>query len=88
MSGKLISTGLLTNKGLNQLSIDSFLNKKIKALTIHIIPLSIDSKFTIITTIGWGFKAILPMIINPSLIHVAIQLNIENSNLILIIEYG
>ena len=42
MSGSYISTGLLTINGLNQLSIDEYLNKNIKGLTIHVIPLSMN----------------------------------------------
>ena len=41
MSGIFVSTGLKTNKGVKSLTIDDYLNKRIRALTIHVLPLSI-----------------------------------------------
>lgn len=88
MSGKLTSSGLLTNKGLKELNINGYLNSSIKDLSIHVIPLSTDPKFSKLQMIGTYAKMFIPMIINPSLTHVAIQLNLDNSNDVLIIEYG
>ena len=48
MSGSIISTGILTNKGANQLDIEQIMDQIIKDITIQIIPLSSDNnvKFT------------------------------------------
>ncbi len=88
MSGKLISTGLSTNGGLKLLDINEYLNQKIKDLTIHVIPLSTNDHFRRFQYAAIFFKMFTPMVINPSLTHVAIQLNLEHSGDILIIEYG
>ena len=88
MSGKFISTGLLTNKGLKQLDINPYLNQKIKDIVIHIIPLSTNVHFLRLQLVGGILKWIISMVFNPSLTHIAIQLNLENSNDILLIEYG
>ncbi len=45
MSGKSNSPGLSTNKDLKQLEINPYLNKKIKDITIQVIPLSINDNF-------------------------------------------
>ena len=88
MSGKFTSSGLLTNKGLKELNINGYLNSSIKDLSIHVIPLSTNPTFSKFQIIGTYAKMFIPMIINPSLTHVAIQLNLDNSNDVLIIEYG
>ena len=88
MSGSYISTGLLTNNGLNQLSIDKYLNKNIKGLTIHVIPLFTNKIFLNTQIILRFLKFFVPLIYNPSLSHIAIQLDLENSEDVLIIEYG
>ena len=89
MSGQFISSGHLTNNGLKELNINDYLNSKIKDISIHVIPLSIGKTFSTFQMIGSYIKIFTPMIINPiSLTHVAIQLNLENSEDILIIEYG
>ena len=88
MSGSYISTGLLTNNGLNQLSIDKYLNKNIKGLTIHVIPLFTNKIFLNTQIILRILKIFVPLIYNPSLSHIAIQLDLENSEDVLIIEYG
>ena len=43
MSGSIISTVILTNKGENQLDIEQIMDQKIKDITIQIIPLSSDN---------------------------------------------
>ena len=88
MSGIFISTGLKTNKGVKSLTIDDYLNKRIRALTIHVLPLSIDKKFTNFQIFASIWKVITPMVVNPSLTHIAIQLDLEDTDDILIIEYG
>lgn len=88
MSGSLISTGNLTNDGSKNLDIESYLKARIKDLTIHIIPISTSTSFKYFWNITGLLKSIVPMVINPSLSHVAIQLNLEDSKDVLIIEYG
>ena len=89
MSGQFISSRLLTNNGLKELDINDYLNSKIKDISIHVIPLPIEKTFSTFQMIGSYIKIFTPMIINPiSLTHVAIQLNLEISEDILIIEYG
>ena len=88
MSGKSISPGLSTNKGLKQLDIDPYFNKKIKEITIQVIPWSINDHFLKFQFVGMVLKTITLMVINSSLTHITIQINLENSKDILIIEYG
>ena len=88
MGGSSISTGLMTNKGTKQLELDSYFNKEIESLTIHIIPLSLDDNFRKMQTIGIVIKTFIPMIFNPSLTHIALQLNLKDCDDIFIIEYG
>ena len=45
MSGKSISPGLSTNKGLKQLLINPYFNKTIKDITRQVISLSINDHF-------------------------------------------
>ena len=88
MSGAFTSTGMLTNNGLQLLNIDKYLYKKIKGLTIHIIPLSLDKKVNVVRGISTVIKVFTPVIFNPSLTHIAIQLFLEDCDDILIFEYG
>ena len=88
MGGSSISTGLMTNKGTKQLELDSYFNKEIESLTIHIIPLSLDDNFRKMQTIGIVIKTFIPMIFNPSFTHIALQLNLKDCDDIFIIEYG
>ena len=88
MSGKYYSSGLLTNKGSNDLNIKDYLNQKIMDINLHIFPLSTNKKFTTFQIIGSVLKVFTPMIVNPSLTHVAVQLNLERTKDVLLIEYG
>ena len=88
MSGSFISTGVLTNNGLKLLDMKEYLDKKIKQLVIHIIPLSADKKFGFFRGISKSLKLYTPMVFNPSLTHIAIQLELENCKDFLIFEYG
>lgn len=88
MSGSIYSSGSSTNNGAKELKIDEYLNKEIKDIVIHVIPLSTNDQFRRFQLVGGILKCLTPMLFNPSLTHVAIQLNLENTNDILIIEYG
>ena len=88
MSGNIIGTGMLTNKGEIKLDITKYLNLKIKDIVIHVIPLSTSNTVKAVRTVGMKFSIFLHSSLKPSLAHIAIQLNLDNSNDILIIEYG
>ena len=88
MSGSIIGTGMLTNKGEIKLDITKYLNLKIKDIVIHVIPLSTSIAVKAIRTVGMCLSIFLHSSLKPSLAHIAIQLNLDNSNDILIIEYG
>lgn len=88
MSGSFTSTGRLTNKGKQLPDINNYLNLIIKDLTIHIIPLSTNTSLSILRGISGVLKQYIPSIYYPSLTHIAIQLNLENSEDIAILEYG
>ena len=88
MSGKIISTGMLTNNGKIQFDITKYLNLKIKDIVIHIIPLSTSKGVKAARTVGLYLTIFLHSSIKPSLTHIAIQLNLENCNDVIIIEYG
>ena len=87
MSGCFRFTGKETNKGEHLLNIDDLLNTKIQSLVIHCVPLSND----LITRVARTRGKIAQFFIHPglsfTLSHIAIQLNMENKD-ILIIEYG
>ena len=88
MSGSIISTGILTNKGENQLDIEQIMDQKIKYITIQIIPLSSDNNIKFTRKIGRLFQFILHAMLTPTFCHVAVQLNMENNEDIIILEYG
>ena len=88
MSGSFTSTGMLTNNGLQLLNIDKYLDKKIKGLNIHVIPLTLNKKVNVVRGISSVIKIFTPVIFNPSLTHIAIQLVLEDCDDVLIFEYG
>ena len=88
MSGRIKSTGILVNPGDEQMDISSILDLKIKSLDIYSIPLSSG----ILMDIARGFGKILqPLVhpaISPTFCHIAIKLNLENFEDIILMEYG
>ena len=90
MSGFIVSTGLCTNNGENKLEIDKIMKLKIKNLSIQVIPLFNDKNInTLRRTLGTFFQMIIhPAILSPTFSHIAIQLNMENDEDIIIMEYG
>ena len=90
MSGFIVSTGLCTNNGENKLEIDKIMKLKIKNLSIQVIPLFNDKNInTLRRTLGTFFQTIIhPAILSPTFSHIAIQLNMENDEDIIIMEYG
>ena len=88
MSGVFTSTGMLTNEGNNFLDIKNDLDHKIKNLIIHNIPLSTSNTMTALRTIGKFTSPLIHSALSPTLSHIAIQLNLEDSDFIYIIEYG
>ena len=88
MSGSLISTGILTNKGKKLLKVEKLLDMKIEDLSIQIIPLWLNTGITFLRNIGKALQLnIHPAIFSPTLSHIAIQLNLENKYIV-ILEYG
>ena len=88
MSGRIKSTGILVNPGDEQMDISSILNLKIKSLDIYSIPLSSG----ILMDIARGFGKILQPLVHPAIspkfCHIAIKLNLENFDDIILMEYG
>ena len=78
MSGKIIGTGMLTNKGEIKLDITKYLNLKIKDIVIHVIPLSTSNAVTATRTVGMYLSIFLHSSLKPSLTHIAIKLNLDN----------
>ena len=78
----------MTNKGENQLDIEQIMDQKIKDITIQIIPLSSDNNVKFTRKIGRLFQFILHAMLTPTFCHVAVQLNMENNEDIIILEYG
>lgn len=87
MSGCFISTGKKTNNGEHLLNIDDLLNTKILSLVIHCVPLSNDLMTRIARARGKHLQLFIHPALSFTLSHIAIQLNMENED-ILIIEYG
>ena len=88
MSGKSISSGVLTNNGDKLLQIEKFLDLRIEDLSIQIIPLAFNTWITFLKHVGKVLQqGIHPAIFSPTLSHIAIQLNLENEY-IAILEYG
>ena len=88
MSGIFASTGMLTNEGNNFLDIKNDLDHQIKNLIIHNIPLSTSNAMTALRTIGKITSPLIHSALSPTLSHIAIQLDLEDSDFIYIIEYG
>ena len=87
MSGFLPSTGILTNEGNNFLDIQNDLDKNIDYIVVHNIPL--QNPFLIaMKTAGKLFTPFIHSALTPTFSHIAIQLNIDNSDFFYIIEYG
>ena len=87
MSGSFASTGKKTNGGENTLELGDLLYTRINDIVIHAVPLSNSFFTSYLRTLGKKYQAILHPALTPTLSHIAIQLNMENDD-ILIIEYG
>lgn len=90
MSGSFISTGNLTNDGnigLEKEEIERLYKLKIQSLDIHSIPLSTKKSVTRLRTVGRYLSIFIHPKLSPTLCHIAIQLNMEKDEII-IIEYG
>ena len=88
MSGILQSTGKMTNEGENILDISNLLNLRIMSLDIYSIPLSTGFFCNAIRGIGKILQPFFHPAISPTFCHIAVKLNLENLNDIIIIEYG
>jgi hypothetical protein len=88
MSGSFIFTGKETNNGDKNLILNDLLSKKINNLIIHSIPLSNSVFASYMRYIGKKYYQLwLHPALTPTLSHIAIQLNLENNDIV-IIEYG
>ena len=87
MSGCFISTGKLTNRGKKELVLGNLEYTKIKNIVIHAVPLSYNLATSALRTEGKKMSMLLNPALTFTLRHIAIQLNMENDD-ILIIEYG
>lgn len=88
MSGIFQSTGKMTNEGENILNISNLLNRRIMSLDIYSIPLSTGLFTNAIRGIGKILQPFFHPAISPTFCHIAVKLNLENINDIIIIEYG
>ena len=85
MSGKCFSSGKLTNKGAKDLYIWPYLNLKIDSISLHIIPIALDSFGVDLAKRYEDFlKCFLHPALLPTVSHIAVQLNMENKDLFLI----
>ena len=87
MSGCFIFTGKETNNGDKNLILDELLSKKINNLIIHSIPLSTSPGVSLVRYVGQRAQYLIHPSLTPTLSHIAIQLNLENDDIV-IIEYG
>ena len=88
MSGFLKSTGVIFNPREEPFDISSILNLKIKSLDIYSIPLSSGLLMDIARGFGKILQALFHPAISPTFCHIAIKLNLENYDDIILIEYG
>jgi hypothetical protein len=87
MSGCFASTGKKTNQGEKILELGDLVQTKINDIVIHAIPLSDSYFISILRFYGKLFQSFIHPSLTVTLTHIAIQLNMENDD-ILIIEYG
>ena len=87
MSGCFIFTGKETNNGEKKLILDNLLSTTIDNLVIHSIPLSTSPIASGLKYIGFRLQLFCHPALSPTLSHIAIQLNLENNDIV-IIEYG
>jgi len=86
-SSKSRSSGKLTNEGKKELKIDELLKLNIARLNIYTIPLSDNKLVSFGRNVGAAFQSFIHPRLSPTLLHIAIQLTLENG-IIIIIEYG
>ena len=88
MSGSVISSGVITYN-LEKPSEINRLNKlKIESLSIQVLPLTTNQIINGLRYIGKLLQPFIHPIFTPTICHVAIQLNMENNEDIIIMEYG
>jgi hypothetical protein len=86
-SSKSRSSGKLTNEGKKDLKIDELLKLNISSLNIYTIPLFDNKLVSFGRKVGAAFQFLIHPRLSPTLLHIAIQLTLENG-IIIIIEYG
>ena len=70
------------------MNIENDLDKKIDSLIIHNIPLSQSNSMTALRTVGKLVTPLLHSALTPTLSHISIQLILQNSDFIYVIEFG
>lgn len=87
MSGFIRRTGKVSNNGEKKLEIKNIIGLKIQDIVIHCIPLFNHTGVSVLRLIGKRLQNFVHPALSFTLSHVAIQLNMENDDII-IIEYG
>ena len=70
------------------MAIGDDLDHRIKYLVIHNIPLSTSNTMTTLKAIGKFVSPLIHSALTPNLSHIIIQLNLEDSDFVYLIEYG
>ena len=88
MSGSLISSGVITYRKESPSEISRLNNLKIESISIQVLPLTTKEIINGLRYIGKVLQPFIHPIFTPTICHVAIQLNMENNEDIIIMEYG
>lgn len=88
MNGGFVPTPMSAKDKKKFLDIENDSEHKIKNLIIHNIPLSTSKSMSTLKTIGKMITPFIHSALTPSLSHIIIQLNMEDSDFIYFIEYG
>ena len=88
MNGTFVRTPMSAKDKKKFLDIENDSEHKIKNLIIHNIPLSTSKSMSTLKTIGKMITPFIHSALTPSLSHIIIQLNMEDSDFIYFIEYG
>lgn len=88
MSGSFISSGVITYKKEDPPEIYRLNNLKIESISIQVLPLTTSEIINGLRYIGKLLQPFVHPIFTPTICHVAIQLNMENNEDIIIMEYG
>ena len=88
MSGSFISSGVITYRRESLSEISRLNNLKIESISIQVLPLTTNEIINGLRYIGKVLQPFIHPVFTPTICHVAIQLNMENNEDIIIMEYG